>query len=490
MDSMTSSFGDPDDHPHEYCGVFGIYAPGSDVARLSAFAMSSLQHRGQESAGLATSDGFKFHVHKGMGLVNQIFNDQNTSQLKGHVGIGHTRYSTTGSSEIANAQPFIIETYHGPLALAHNGNLTQANTLRQKTLKQGVGLFSSSDSEIITQMLCQPPPDADESNGPDWIARIRRFMAEAEGAFSLVLMTRDALYGVRDCLGMRPLCIGEMDSAAGPNRSYVISSESCALMTIGADYLREVAPGEIVRIDQHGLASFVGRESIKKAFCIFEYVYFARPDSVFEGQLIHATRRNMGKELAREAPVQADFVMSVPDSGTPAAIGYAEASGIPYGEGLTKNRYIARTFIQPDQRLRNIGVRLKFNPLPQALKDKSIVVIDDSIVRGTTMRQMVTLLRDGGAREIHIRVSSPPVQSPCFMGVDMATVDQLVYCQQHKSIEGVRQYIGADSLAYLTHEGMLRAVAGARAEETQSADELGYCSACFTGSYPLAVDDW
>ena len=474
-------FDDELDRPREACGVFGICSTEIDVARATFFALYALQHRGQESAGMATSDGYAVYIHKGMGLVSQVFDEQNLAPLQGHLAIGQNRYSTTGASHIRNAQPYLIETRYGPLGVGHNGNLTNAATLREKLLERGVGLTSSSDSEVITQMLAAPPPHKND-DGPHWEERIASFMAVAEGAYSLVILTRDAVFAVRDPLGLRPLCVGELESDDGA-LGYVVASESCALGTIGARYLRQVQPGEIVRLDKTGMHSMQGRPvSSNTALCVFEYVYFARPDSILEGQVVHRVRQRLGEELAREAPVEADLVVGVPDSATPAAIGYAAASGIPYSEGLTKNRYIGRTFIQPDDRLRRAGVRLKYNPLTSNLQGKRVVLVDDSIVRGNTAGPLVKLLRDGGAAEIHMRVSSPPVRHPCFMGVDMATHEELI--AYRKSVAEIGRHIGADSLAYLSHEGMIRAV------EAEIAPKQGHCSACFTGTYPIHLDEW
>lgn len=467
------------DRPHEECGVFGIYAPGADVGRLTFFALYALQHRGQESAGIATCDGHTSQVHRGMGLVTQVFHEDHLRPLRGHMAVGHTRYSTTGVSQLMNAQPYMVETLHGPLGVAHNGNLTWAPTLRRRLLERGVGLMSSSDTEIIAQMLSQPPPGG-EPDGPDWGGRIGAFMAEAEGAYSLVILTRDAIYAVRDPLGLRPLCLGQIPEATG-HSGWVVASESCALGTIGAKYVREVRPGEIVRIDGMGLHSTVGRvASPEPALCVFEYVYFARPDSLLEDQSIHSTRQRLGVELARESPADADVVIGVPDSATPAAIGFSRESGIPFTEGLIKNRYIGRTFIQPNDQLRRSGVHLKFNPLRANLEGKRVVLIDDSIVRGNTSGPLVKLMREGGATEVHVRVSSPPVRHPCFMGVDMATYEELI--AHRKTVEQIRDHIGADSLAYLSQEAMMRAVRGDRTS--------GHCAACFTGNYPLRLEDF
>ncbi len=468
------------DKLHEECGVFGIFAPGRDVARLTFFGLYALQHRGQESAGIATSDGHTARLHKDMGLVTHVFTEEKLHPLKGYLAIGHTRYSTTGKSHPRNAQPYLIETIDGPLGVAHNGNLTNALSLRKQLLGRGVGLSSTTDSEVITQLLAAPTfsPAHTNPHGADrWVSRLSTFMYQAEGAYSLVVLTRSAVYAVRDPLGMRPLCLGKL-----PDGGHVVASESCALGTVGADFVRDVQPGEIVRLDGNGVASFTGNPSFKQALCVFEYVYFARPDSVLEGQLIHTVRQKMGQQLAREAPADADIVVGVPDSATPAAIGFAQEAGLPFTEGLTKNRYIGRTFIQPDDSLRQMGVQLKYNPLTENLRGKRVVLVDDSIVRGNTAGPLVQLLRDGGAAEVHVRVSSPPVCHPCFMGVDMSTRRQLI---AHKmDVAGIRAHIHADSLAYLSMEGMFAAVTAARAGTG------GHCAACFNGKYPITIPNW
>ncbi len=463
---------DQDDAPREACGVFGIYASPTlestvDVARLTFFGLYALQHRGQESAGIATYDGRAAHIHKGMGLVAQVFTEENLYPLRGHAAIGHTRYSTTGSSKLRNAQPYLIETALGPLGMGHNGNLTNSPQLRRDLLQRGVGLASSSDSEVITQMLAG-------AAGQTWEDRLRMFMIQARGAYSLTILTPDAVYGVRDPWGFRPLCIGKMNGDG-----WVISSESCALGTVGAEYVREVAPGEIVRLDDTGMTSIFGAPPAERpALCIFEYIYFARPDSLLGGQSVHRVRRHLGERLAREHPVEADIVMGVPDSATAHAIGYAHQSGIPFGEGLIKNRYIGRTFIQPDDRLRRRGVALKYNPLPDALRGKRIVLVDDSIVRGTTSGPIVSLLRQTGAKEIHMRVASPPISCPCFMGVDMASREELIAA--NKTVQEIGAYIGADSLQYLSLEGLQEAI---------DRPMEGHCVACFCGDYPLDLDE-
>lgn len=446
-------------YPREACGVFGIVAAGEDVARLTFFGLYALQHRGQESAGIATCDGHKVYVHKGMGLVAQVFNEDTLRRLRGFMAIGHTRYSTTGNPALRNAQPYVIETALGPLAVAHNGNLTNAPQLRRALLQRGVGLSSSSDTEVITQMLA--------GGHGDWIARLRAFMAQAEGAYALVVLTRDGVYGVRDPWGFRPLCLGRLESG------YCLASESCAFGTIGAVFEREVAPGEIVRITVDGVESVQGRPPEKLAFCTFEYIYFARPDSVIGGRTVHEIRQELGRQLAREAPADADMVIPVPDSSIPHAIGYAQESGLPFSEGLIKNRYIGRTFIQPTDRLRRESVAVKYNPL-RTVAGKRVVLVDDSIVRGNTAGPLVRLLRQAGAREVHVRVASPPIRFPCFMGVDMPSREELIAATH--SVEEIQQHIGADSLAYLSLDGLL-AVLGRE----------GLCNACFHGKYPVSV---
>jgi len=451
------------DKPKEECGVFGIYAPNRDVARLSFFALYGLQHRGQEGAGIVTCDGQIAHVHKGMGLVSQVFNEENLSHLQGHLGIGHTRYSTTGSSKLRNTQPYVLETLDGPLAICHNGNLINAPQLRRELLERGVGLHTSTDSEVIIHLLAG-------ASGPDWLTRIRSLMDRAEGAYTLGILTRDAMYGVRDPWGLRPLVLGQLDED-----SYVLASESCAFATIGAEMVREIEPGEVVRLDANGYEIVQGAPPQSRSFCTFEQIYFARPDSVQNGGLVHRVRQELGRQLARESAVAADVVVPIPDSGTPHAIGFAQESGIPYSEGLIKSRYIGRTFIQPTDRLRKVGVAMKFNPLPDNLQGKRAVMVDDSIVRGNTSGPLVQLLRDAGATEVHVRVACPPIRWPCFMGVDMATRAELIAAQL--SLEEIRAHIGADSLAYLSIDGMMQVLG------TQD----GYCNACFTGDYPFST---
>lgn len=475
------------DRPREACGIFGIYAAGRDVARLTFFGLYALQHRGQESAGIATCDGKSAYIHKEMGLVSQVFNEDNLNPLKGHLAIGHNRYSTTGSSHVRNVQPYLIDTIYGPLGVAHNGNLTNALELRYRLLERGVGLSSTTDSEVLTQALASPPEVWGnnrrlDDTGDRWQARIRALMQVAEGAYSLTILTRSAVYAVRDPYGLRPLCLGELDGG------YVAASESSALQTIGARYLREVEPGEIVRLDAEGVSSAMGHAPRRRSLCSFEYVYFARPDSLMEGQVIHEVRQRFGRQLAREAPAEADIVVPVPDSSTPAAIGYSLESGLPFTEGLIKNRYIGRTFIQPDDDLRKVGIQLKFNPLPSNLAGKRVILIDDSIVRGNTAGPLVQLIRAGGATEVHVRVSSPPVRHPCFMGVDMATRKQLIAHQMN--VQDICAAIGADSLAYLSLEGMMACIEQTPELESAVETDGGHCNACFSGSYPIPIPGW
>lgn len=452
----------------EACGVFGIHAPGTNVARLTFFGLYALQHRGQESAGIATCDGTSAHIHRGSGLVSQVFNEDNLQPLQGHMAIGHNRYSTTGASRITNIQPYLIETALGPLGVAHNGNLTNAAVLRRELLYGGVGLISSSDTEVITQLLAG-------AAGQSWMERIGALMELAEGAYSLAILTREAVYGVRDPWGFRPLCVGRLN-----DQGWVLASESCALETIGATFVREVRPGEVVRLDGDGLTAWQGTErEADTSLCIFEYIYFARPDSLLEGRSVHQVRRRLGERLARDHPVDGDvdMVIGVPDSATAHAIGYAHEAGIPFGEVLIKNRYIGRTFIQPDDRLRRRGVALKFNPLPDLKgRRKRIIVVDDSIVRGNTSRAIVNLVRQAGAAEVHMRVASPPIRHPCFMGVDMSTHEELIAAQ--RCVDEIARHIGADSLGYLSVEGLLDAV---------GTGGTGHCHACFTGRYPVAA---
>jgi amidophosphoribosyltransferase len=447
---------------HESCGIFGIYAPGVDVARITFFGLYALQHRGQESAGIATSDGKKLCFHTSMGLVSQAFTEDELAQLKGHIAIGHTRYSTTGSSRPTNAQPILVESNSSTIALGHNGNIVNAKFLRDELCHLGYAFSTTTDSEIIANLIMS-------STERNLVDKIRYTMRRLQGAYSLVILTKDKLIGVRDPMGVRPLCLGTIDGG------WVIASESCAFGHIGAQFIREIEPGEIVVINKNGVRSFT-ENGPRKALCIFEYIYFARPDSVIQGKLLYPARQAMGKILAREYPVDADLVMGVPDSATAAGIGYSAASGIPYCEGLIKNRYVGRTFIEPDQRLRDLGVKLKFNPLSETIVGKRLIVVDDSIVRGTTTPKVVAMLKRAGAKEVHLRICAPPIRHPCFFGVDMATRWELIAAQ--KTVPEIRDAIGADSLGYISIDGLIEAV--------DLPKEI-FCLACFTGEYPTPV---
>lgn len=449
---------------HEACGLFGVDAPGEDVANLTYFGLYALQHRGQESAGIATSDGRSLRMHKDVGLVAQAFDQPALDRLTGHLALGHTRYSTTGSSRLENAQPIIVEHPElGAMAIAHNGNLTNTEALRADLLQRGVRFKTSSDTEVIAELFAR-------TRGDDLHSVMRRALPRLQGAYCLLVLTRDRLAGVRDPLGIRPLCFGRLGDGGS-----IIASETCALDTVGAEFVREIEPGEAVVLGGGAPLAEQVMPSIRKATCMFEFIYFARPDSRLQGQSLYEARRNMGRELAREAAAEGDLVIPIPDSATPAAVGYAEASGIPFSEGLIKSRYITRTFIQPNQRLREVGIKLKFNPLREILKGKRVVLVDDSIVRGTTTRKIVEELRRAGTSEVHIRVSSPPIQWPCFMGIDIASRAELI--ASGRSVEEVERLIGADSLKYLSKGGLLRAVKNLS----------GFCMACFDGDYPVPV---
>ncbi len=447
---------------HESCGVFGVYAPDEDVARLTFFALFALQHRGQESAGIATTDGKKLQVYAKMGLVSQVFDEDSLSHLTGNIAIGHNRYSTRGSSRVNNVQPIIVGEGKAAIAIAHNGNIINAEHLYEELSDQGYAFHTSTDTEVIANLILSSPEK-------DWVDKIRYAMHRLQGAYSLTIMTNHSVFGVRDPFGIRPLCLGTV------NGGWVIASETCALDHIGASFIREIEPGEIVSITENGVDSY--REEVdRRALCIFEYIYFARPDSTINGRLLYLARQAMGERLAEEHPVDADLVMGVPDSATAAGTGYSHRSNIPLGEGLLKNRYVGRTFIEPDQRIRDLGVKLKFNPLPQILEGKRLVVVDDSIVRGTTTPQVVKLLRRAGVKEVHMRICAPPIRYPCFFGVDMATRRELIAAQ--KTVAEVRDFIGADSLGHLSIDGLIKAVA---------LPKDIFCLACFTGDYPVPV---
>ena len=451
--------------PREECGVVGIFAPNEDVARMAFFGLFALQHRGQEAAGIAVSDGQGMSIYKDVGLISQVFGPHTLDGLKGHYAIGHTRYSTTGSSLVRNVQPFMIETMHGPLALGHNGNLVNSVELRRRLLEDGVGLSSSSDTEVMTMMLAR-------SLGNTWSERIQSCMREWVGAYSLVILTRDCVYAARDPWGFRPLCVGWL-----PNGGYAAASETGALHTLGCEAIREVNPGEVVTLSDSAL---VVHQALKPndplARCVFENIYFARPDHVWDNQSVHHVRQRLGEELTREVNIEADVVIPVPDSSIPAAIGFSRLSGIPYNDGFVKNRFVGRTFIEPTDSLRKRGVAMKYNVINENVLNKRVIMIDDSIVRGNTTGPLVKLLRTAGAQEVHVAITCPPIKHPCYMGVDMGTQDNLI--AHKRTVDEIRKIVDADSLTYLSVEGMMRAVG--RTE--------GYCQACFTGQYPIDVD--
>ncbi len=458
---MTSQLTIPDrDGPRDECGVFGVFAPESEVARLAYFGLFALQHRGQESAGIATCEDGHIMTVRDLGLVSQVFDEQKLKALTGDMAVGHVRYSTTGSSAWENAQP-VYRSDRRQVALAHNGNLINAVELHTELLDKGVSFRSTSDSEIIAALLSTHEADSIEDALADVMPRL-------QGAFSTVVMTTDALVAFRDGAGLRPLSLGRL------GERWCVASESCAFDIIGAELAREVEPGEMVAIRDGEIESRQAIDSPRKAFCVFEHIYFARPDSILEGNRTQVSRRKMGEILWREAPVEADVVVAVPDSGNPAAAGFAKASGIPRDEGLIKNRYVARTFIQPGQELRKHGLRMKFNPLREVVEGKRLVVVDDSIVRGNTTRQIVQMLRDAGALEVHMRISAPPIRHPCHYGVDMSTTDEMV--AHGRTVEEIATELDCDSLAYLSLEGVYEAIRGERGT---------HCDACFSGDYPL-----
>ncbi|MCH2502956.1 MAG: amidophosphoribosyltransferase [Dehalococcoidia bacterium] len=462
---LDFTFRAPFDHPNEECGVIGVFTPEGEASRLAFFGLFALQHRGQESAGIAAANGENVVVHADMGLVTQIFREPDFYPLVGDMAIGHTRYSTSGSSELCNAQPLLVDGKHGQLAVANNGNIINALQLRDQLQDEWNCTFASTtDTEVIAQLLAH-------ATGANWEDRVFQCMRQLEGAYSIVVQTKDTMIAARDPLGIRPLCLGKL------NGGWVVASESCALDHIGAEYIRELDAGEVIIVDGNGLhtATWSGGTG-RQALCVFELIYFARPDSLMAGQLVHSARQELGAQLAREHPVDADLVIGIPDSSTAAAVGYAQESGIPFSEGLVKNRYVGRTFIEPEQRLRDLGVRQKFNTLVDVIQGKRLVVVDDSIVRGTTTPHVVNLLKKGGAKEVHMRVCAPPIKHPCFMGVDMASREELLAA--NNTLEDIRTIVGADTLGYLSVEGLLEVVGGTKG---------GFCDACFTGNYPVPV---
>ena len=450
----------------EHCGIYGAYSLSKqDQAKSVYYGLFALQHRGQESAGIASSDGSDIRHYKGMGLVNQVFDENCLRELTGHIAIGHVRYSTTGSTIIENAQPLVMDTKYGTIAVAHNGNLINTPDLRDELKSRGLSFVGTTDSELIAALIAT-------SEAADFEGALKISLSDLRGAFSLVIMTKDKLFALRDSHGIRPLCLGRMDD------TYVVSSETCALDILGARFIRDVGSGEMVVIDRSGLKSETWSREENESLCIFEFIYFARPDSVLAGRNVYEARRSLGRYLASEHPVKADVVIGVPESGTPAAIGFAEESGIPYGEGLIKNRYVGRTFIEPSQEIRELGVRLKLNPIQDALRGKKVVVIDDSIVRGTTSRQIIKILRDAGVREVHMRVSSPMILNSCFYGIDTPSRSELIAA--NLSIEGIRRYLDADSLGYLSIGNLIKAVG-------LPADSI--CLACLNGNYPVRIPE-
>ncbi len=455
------------DRPHEACGVFGLYAPGEDAARVTYFGLYALQHRGQESAGIATTDGAQLYLHRQMGLVSQAFTEQNLLGLPGSSAIGHTRYSTTGTSRLENAQPFLMRGTLGEFALAHNGNLTNTEVLRLRLAREGVDVSESSDSELIAHLLARDP-------GSTYLEKLRHVMPLLQGAYSVVILTPESVIGVRDPHGVRPLSVGRL------GENWIIASETCAIETVGGEALRDVLPGEIVIIcgsGESGLRAHTGMAPLNSAACLFEYIYFARPDSCISGRSLYLARQRMGAQLALEYPAPADLVIGVPDSATPAAAGYAAARGMPFAEGLIKNRYIGRTFIQPDQRLRQLGVKMKFNALSAVLEGKRVVMVDDSVVRGTTVRPLVKMLRDAGTAEIHLGITSPPFRWPCYLGLDVAGRDELI-AARIPELADIASELGVDSLHYLSLDGLVAAI---------DLPHDVFCSGCFTGVYPVPV---
>jgi amidophosphoribosyltransferase len=473
---LTHDTFDEEKGPRDARGVFGVWAPGEEVAKLSYFGLYALQHRGQESAGIAVSNGSQILVYKDMGLVSQVFDESTLGSLQGYIAVGHTRYSTTGSSVWENAQPTFRATGHGAIALGHNGNLTNTVELAEIVAEArangdlvGKDRGATSDSDLMTELLAAQPFGGDTGRALEEAAVA--VLPKLRGAFSLVFMDETTLYAARDPQGIHPLVLGRLE------RGWVVASETAALDIVGASYIREIEPGELIAVDENGLRTLRFAESHPKG-CVFEYVYLARPDTKIAGRSVNAARVQMGRRLAVEAPVDADLVIPTPESGTPAAIGYAERSGIPYGQGLVKNAYVGRTFIQPSQTIRQLGIRLKLNPLREVIEGKRLIVVDDSIVRGNTQRALVRMLREAGAKEVHVRISSPPVKWPCFYGIDFATRAELI--ANGLNTDEIAKSLDADSLAYISIEGMIEAT-------TVPADRL--CRACFDGVYPVGVPD-
>jgi len=474
---------DDDDHFHDQCGVFAIYGH-SEAANLTYLGLHALQHRGQESAGIVTSDGQQLFAHRAMGLVQDAFSQEQLGRLPGNLGIGHVRYSTAGGSHLKNAQPFAVDYARGSLAVCHNGNLTNADDVRAELEGRGSIFQSSSDTEVLVHLVAMSTEAAIEDRVADALAKVK-------GAYSLLFMTEETILAVRDPMGIRPLCLGILPGSGGSQRrdAHVVASEPTAFDLIGAEFVRDVEPGEMLIIDDAGLRSVRLAEQAPPHMCVFEYVYFARPDSRLGGKSVYEVRKTLGEELAREHAVEADVVIPVPDSGVPSAIGYASTLRIPFEMGLIRSHYVGRTFIEPQQSIRHFGVRLKLNPVEPILRGKRVVVVDDSIVRGTTARKLVKMVRDAGAREVHLRISSPPTEWPCYYGIDTPTRRELI-ASSHSVLE-IARYVTADTLGYLSLEGMLAAVSGstgsrgARDAKGAPADQAGYCHACFSGKYAI-----
>ncbi len=455
---------DLEDRPKEECGVLGVFSPDQDAARVAFFGLFALQHRGQESAGIAVSDGNRVRMHKDMGLVANVFDEEVLDQLPGHMAVGHNRYSTMGASALRNAQPLFCQSLVGEIAVAHNGNLINARELREEMEREGERFETTSDSEILARILAY-----NMSKGPE--EAVRQVMQRVKGAYSVTVLMPKCVIGFRDPLGVRPLTAGRLG-----DDGFYVASETCSFGPVGATPSHELAPGEMVIIDKDGMRFVQGVPATKKAMCLFEFIYFARPDSRMYGQLLYTARERMGAELAREHPADADIVVPVPDSGIPAALGFSKISGIPYREGMIKSRYIHRTFISPDQKMRELGVKMKLTPLEEHIAGKRLVLVDDSIVRGTTTKKIVKLLMDAGAKEVHVRITAPPIKFPCFYGIDMASKGELAAARM--TVDQLCEYVDATSLGFLSVEGAVKA--GGNGQD-------GFCLACFNGDYPLKV---
>ena len=453
---------------HDECGVFGVWNH-PEASRLAYLGLYAIQHRGQESAGIVTLDKHTHFAKKGLGLVSEVFTDEALQQLPGKAAVGHVRYSTTGMNSLSNAQPLTAHLFNGPLAVAHNGNIVNAEPLKQELRAAGSIFQGSNDTEVLLHMVAKCPSN-------DLLKCLQDSIERLEGAFSFGILSHQALFAVRDPYGFRPLVLGEMEGGYEGKPSYVIASETCAFDLIGAKFVREIEPGEIFWVDENGSHSVKMKRQAKRASCVFEHVYFSRPDSVVFGESVYEVRKRAGRILARENPVEVDMVIPVPDSGVPSAIGYAAESGVPFELGIIRNHYIGRTFIQPQQAIRDVGVKIKLNPQSAVLKGKRVVVVDDSLVRGTTSKKIVNLIRAAGAKEVHLRISAPPTVGPCYYGVDTPEKSQLIAANQ--SLDSIRKFVGADTLGYLSLEGLKEAVRG---------ENGGYCAACFDGKYPTPL---